>query len=63
MRARARAKVEWWVGGREGACAHATHDSSVSVQLKVHTPQLSGQSAVIESGFFSHSPSRALGEG
>merc|ERR1740139_715429 len=41
------------------SCAHATHDSSVSVQLKVHTPHESGHSEVIESGFFSHSPSRA----
>ena len=30
------------------------------MEANVHTPQLSGQSAVIESGFFSHSPSRAL---
>ena len=42
------------------SCAQATHDSSVSVQLNVHTPHESGHSAVIESGFFSHSPSRAL---
>ena len=46
--------------GEGGACAQATHDSAVSVQLKVHTPHESGQREVIESGFFSHSPSRAL---
>ena len=42
------------------SCAHGTQDSCWSVQLKVHTPHESGHREVIESGFFAHSPSRAL---
>ena len=45
------------------SCAQATQCSSVSVQLNVQMPHESGHSATIESGFFSHSPSRALATG